>query len=637
MKKIIFFLVTFLILNSFIYLKAQWARTFGGNSYDTPYAPIQQTSDGGYIIAGVSISYGSGASDMWIIKLNSKGEVDWQKTYGGTANDTAYSIKETNDGGYIVAGETLSSGAGDYDVWILKLSQTGTIEWQKTYGESNEDYALSIEQTSDGGYITAGVTSSFGTGAENAWVLKLSAEGDIEWQKAYGGSNSDYARFITQTNDGGYIICGETFSFGDGSDDGWILKLSASGDIEWQRIYGGSAQDWFLTVQQTSDGGYIVCGGSSSFGAGSKDGWILKLLSTGEIEWQKTYGGSNDDFIWSIQQTEEGGYVAGGQTLSFGAGQEDAWALKLSSAGNIEWQWTYGENLSDTAQSIQETSDGGYILGAYTLSFGAGNYDYFILKLNSAGDINSSCPFIASSDASTSSTTVSPISSSATTVVTNAVVSDTTCVDQDTDCYIMDICEAGKYSLTIINSIGGTTNPSPGSYVRDPGEEVTIKAIAESSYDFTGWSGDAAGTTNPLTFTMDSHKTIIANFEFAKAKLCFIATAAYGSPLHSSVKTLRDFRDRYLITRKPGRMFLNLYYRYSPSIAAFIAKHRASRFVIRLSLLPLVAFSYSMLRLGPILSTIILVIILAIPISFILYRTKKKRLKSKRPSGCLRH
>jgi hypothetical protein len=577
MKKIIFFSMTFLILNSFIYLKAQWIRTFGGSGEDSIYAPVQQTSDEGYILAGSTYSFGAGASDLWVVKLNSKGEIDWQKVYGGISYDIAYSIRQTNDGGYIVAGETASFGAGNYDCWILKLSQTGTIEWQKTYGGSGEDYAFSIEQTTDGGYIAVGVTSSFGAGAEDAWVLKLDSDGNIQWQQTYGGSSKDYAWFIQQASDGGYIIGGETYSFGDASDNGWILKLSSSGDIEWERIYGGSDQDWFSTVQQTSDGGYAVCGSSSSFGAGSSDGWVLKLASNGDIEWQRTYGGSS----------------------------------------------------ADAARSVEKTSDGGYIVGATTSSFGAGDSDYFILKLFSDGDIDSSCELIGSSSASTSSTSVSPENSSATPAVTDAAVSTTGCTPQDTDATVMDICEAGKYSLTIFATGEGTTDPSPGSYVRDPGTQVTIKAIADSGYEFSEWSGDASGKTNPITITMDSNKSVTANFEVAKAKLCFIATAAYGSPLHSFVKILRNFRDTYLITSKPGRLFLNLYYKYSPSIAAFVAKHKALRFVVRVSLLPLVAFSYSMLRLGPILSTIIFVFILAIPISLIyLYRRKKKRTAS---------
>lgn len=627
MKKIIFFLIILLILNSFAYLRAQWARTFGGSDYDSLNAPIQQTSDGGYIAAGVSYSYGSGGSDIWIMKFNSKGEVEWQKTYGASGYDEAFSIKQTNDGGYVVAGQATSFGAGNYDLWVLKLSQTGTVEWQKNYEGTEVDYATWIEQTSDGGYIAACVTSSFGAGAQDAWVLKLDSAGNIEWQKTYGGSDSDYAWSIQQSSDGGYIIAGETLSFGDESDNGWILKLSSSGDVEWQRIYGGSDKDWFSSIQQTSDGDYIVCGGSSSFGAGLGDGWVLKLASNGDIEWQRTYGGTSDDSLYFIQQTEEGGYVVAGYSSSFGPRGEDTWVLKLSSGGDIEWQRIFGGSYSDVARSIEKTSDGGYIVGARSSSFGAGDSDFFIIKLDSDGNIDSSfCPLPADTSASTSSTSISPESSSAEPAVTNAVVSTTSCTVKDTEPTVMYICEAGKYSLIIFVVGEGTTDPSPGNYVRDPGTEVVITATADKGFEFKEWTGDASGNTNPLTITMDSVKTVVANFELEKAKICFIATAAYGSPLHSSVKILRDFRDTYLITSKPGRLFLNLYYKYSPSIAAFVARHKALRFVVRLSLLPLVAFSTSMLYLGPILSAIILVFILAIPISLIyLYRIKKRR------------
>ena len=619
----------FLALNSFIYLNAQWIKTFGGSSYESLYAPIQKTSDGGYIVAGSTLSFGAGSSDVLVLKLSSTGEIEWQKAYGGASNDLAYSIKQTEDGGYIVAGETYSFGAGDYDCWILKLSSTGTIEWQRTYGGSAEDYAFSVEQTSDGGYITSGLTASFGSGKSDVWVLKLSSVGDVEWERAYGGSNSDYGWSIQQTSDGGYIVSGDTYSFGDGSDNGWILKLSSSGSIEWQRIYGGSDDDWLLNVQETSDGGYIACGGSSSFGAGNNDAWILKLSSSGSIEWQHTYGGSDDDHVWLTQETEEGGCVAAGYTYSFGAGEDDAWILKLSSTGDIEWERAAGGGSYDYARSVDQTSDGGYIVGGTSSSFGAGYSDFFILKLNSEGDIDSSCEFIESSSASTSSTSVSPENSSASAVVTSATVSDTDCTSEDTELTAMNICEAGKYSLTITVSTGGLTDPLPGSYSYDSGTEVTITAIANSGYEFIEWSGDASGTTNPITITMDSNKSVAANFDIEKAKLCFMATAAYGSRSHSSVKTLRDFRDKYLITTQPGRMFVNLYYKYSPSIADFIAKHRASKFVVRVSLLPLVALSYSMLRLGPILTAVIVIFIFTIPVPLIfLYRKIKRRLSN---------
>jgi predicted secreted protein len=199
--------------------------------------------------------------------------------------------------------------------------------------------------------------------------LKLSSNGEIEWQKTYGGSWDD-VRSFQQTIDGGYIVAGWTGSFGAGGDDIWILKLSSTGDIEWQKTYGGSEYDRALSVQQTSDGGYIIAGKTDSFGAEGGDTWVLKLSSAGEIEWQKTFGGSSDDYASSIQETSDGGYIIAGKTDSFGAGGDDTWVLKLSSAGEIEWQKTYGGSSDDYASSIQETSDGGYmekVVGGFIL------------------------------------------------------------------------------------------------------------------------------------------------------------------------------------------------------------------------------------------------------------------------------
>ena len=389
-------------------LNAQWARTYGGSQNDAAES-IQQTSDGGYIVAGETVSFGAGAGDIWVLKLSSTGTIDWQHTYGRSGSDWADSIQQTSDGGYIVAGTSWSFVAGNYDIWVLRLSSTGTIDWQHTYGGSGDDHASSIQQTSDGGYIVAGSTSSFGAGDYDICLLKLSSTGTIDWQHTYGGSKLDRVISIQQTSDGGYIVAGETVSFGAGVGDIWVLKLSSTGTIDWQHTYGGSGFDWANSIQQTSDGGYIVAGISYSFRAGNEDIWVLRLSSTGTVDWQHTYGGSGFDDARSIQQTSDGGYIVAGTTSSFGAGYYNIWVLKLSSTGTIDWQHTYGGSNSDYARSIQETSDGRYIVAGSTDSFGAGEFsNFFILKLLPDGDIDPLCGFIGSSNASVLSTSVSP-------------------------------------------------------------------------------------------------------------------------------------------------------------------------------------------------------------------------------------
>jgi hypothetical protein len=233
------------------------------------------------------------------LKLDANGNVQWQKTYGGTYDDYANSIQQTSDGGYIVAGRTYSFGAGYADVWVLKLDASGNVQWQKTYGGTYDDYANSIQQTSDGGYIVAGVTKSFRAGNADVWVLKLDASGNVQWQKIYGYepgdfipySRNDSANSIQQTSDGGYIVA----SYGNfglySTVRSEVLKLDASGNVQWQKIYGYepgnfisySRNDSANSIQQTSDGGYIVAGVTKSFGAGNADVWVLKLDSNGKI------------------------------------------------------------------------------------------------------------------------------------------------------------------------------------------------------------------------------------------------------------------------------------------------------------------------------------------------------------------
>lgn len=351
---------------------------------------IQLTSDGGYIVAGKTDSFGAGGIDLWVLKLRPEGAVEWQKTYGGTSHDWSQSIQPTSDEGYIVAGGTTSFGAGEDDLWVLKLRPDGTVEWQKTYGVADYNCAHSIQQTSDGGYIVAGETMSC-NGAIDFWVLKLRPDGTVEWQKTYGGVDYDRADSIQQTNDGGYIVAGGTTSFGAGKDDLWVLKLGHDGTVEWQKSYGGANSEWGNFIQQTSDGGYIVAGETLSFGTEGVDFWVIKLKSDGTIEWENTFGGAGKDRAHSIKQTNDGGYIVAGETWA------DAWVLKLKLDGTVEWQKAYGGANYDMASSIQQTHEGGYIVSGYTASFYAGGEatpDLWVLKLRPFGSINPSCNFM---------------------------------------------------------------------------------------------------------------------------------------------------------------------------------------------------------------------------------------------------
>src|SRR3990167_602628 len=375
-----------------------WAATYGGSKSDYASA-IQQTDDGGYIVAGGTESFGAGKEDFLILKLTPDGAVEWQKTYGGADEDRAYFIQQTGDEGYIVVGKTESFGAGDEDVWVLKLRPDGSVEWQKTYGGTNRDTAFSIQQTSDRGYIVAGGAAFSSEGRNDAWVLKLRYDGTVEWQKTYGGTGSDDVISIQQTDDG-YIVAGLTKSFGDEKNAALVLKLGTDGTMEWQKAYGGISKNVALSIRQTRDGGFVAAGMTTSLGAGLMAAWVLKLGPDGTTEWQKAYGGAGTDTAVSIRQTSDDEYIVVGVTTSSGAGNEDVWVLKLRTDGTVEWQKTYGGINRDIAASIQQAADGGYIAAGQTKSFGAGDKDIWVLKLRPDGSIDPSCEFIRDTSAS---------------------------------------------------------------------------------------------------------------------------------------------------------------------------------------------------------------------------------------------
>jgi hypothetical protein len=420
---VIFFFTTIIVASAQA-PSIQWQKCLGGfNEEET--RSIQQTSDGGYIVAGHTesndgdVTGNHGGGDYWIVKLNSTGTIEWQKCLGGTNQDWARSIQQTSDGGYIVAGFTGSNDGdvtgnhGGEDYWIVKLTSTGTIQWQKCLGGSNDEDTYSIQQTIDGGYIVAGITRSNdgdvngNHGVADCWIVKLNSTGTIQWQKCLGGSSLDYAFSIQQTTDGGYIMAGSTIS-NDGdvmgnhgvNNDIWIVKLNSTGTIQWQKCLGGIGAELAYSVQQTTDGGYIVAGytgsndGDVSGNHGGGDYWIVKLNSTGTIQWQKCLGGIYDEQIFSIHQTSDGGYIVAGSTesndgdVSGNHGEGDYWIVKLTSTGTIQWQKCLGGINYEQAFSIYQTSDGGYIVAGSTESNDGdvtGNHgggDYWIVKLN---------------------------------------------------------------------------------------------------------------------------------------------------------------------------------------------------------------------------------------------------------------
>jgi hypothetical protein len=260
------------------------------------------------------------------------------------------------------------------------------LGWNKTYGGIESDYALAVVQTSDGGYALAGSTYSYGAGSSDMWLVKTAADGSHEWNKTYGGAGGDHALDLIQTVDGGYALAGSTYSYGV-RRDAWLVKADASGNHLWNKTYGGTGEDRAYALVQTADEGYALVGASDSWGTGAHDFWIVKTDSGGTHLWNKTYGGTGEDFAYVLVETTDKGYALTGTTYSFGAGNGDAWLIRTSAEGQVQWNQTYGGAGEEYASSMVQTSDGGYALAGMTGSFGAGNDDYWLVKTDETGVI----------------------------------------------------------------------------------------------------------------------------------------------------------------------------------------------------------------------------------------------------------
>ncbi len=311
-------------------------------------------------------------------------------TWGGTRDDVAYSLVQTTDGGYALAGYCDFYGTAGYDFWVEKTDADRYSEKALTYGGESPDSGRSIIQTSDGGYALAGYTESYGSGSGDFWLIKIDQYGSVEWSQTYGGPDDDGASTVIQTSDGGYALTGYTDSYGAGNHDFWLVKTDSSGNMAFNVTMGGFDDEIAYSVIQTSDNGFALAGYTGSYGAGSNDFWFVKTDQNGDPQWNQTYGGLNNETAYSLVQTTDGGYALAGYTESFGAGGSDAWLVKTDSSGNVNWNQTYnnvyGQGNSERAYSLIQTSDGGYALAGITQFFSADGNDFWLVKTNSIGE-----------------------------------------------------------------------------------------------------------------------------------------------------------------------------------------------------------------------------------------------------------
>jgi hypothetical protein len=406
-KKVYIASLLFLLLTSYNLLPTvcnayiSFERTYGGIDVEYGFSVQQTVPDGGYILTGWTASFSNPQSDpeAYLVKTDSLGDTLWMKTYGVPGVFTcsrSFSVQQTvPDGGYILVGSIVNDSciAGDDDVYMIKTDSFGNTLWTRFYGGTADDLGWSVQQTRDEGYIIAGWTESFGAGSRDVWLLKTNSLGDTLWTRAYGGFDGDAGRSVKQTSDGGYILTGWRGNLPN--RDVYLIKTDSLGDTLWTKSYGGPNGDEGFSVQQTSDGGYIISG-CMECGSPPSDVYLIKTDSLGNTQWTKTYGGAYNDRGLSVQQTSDEGFIISGwkSTSTFG-NHRDLYLIKTDPLGDSLWTRTYdynglGDN-EDVGRSVQETADGGYVIAGFT-GGNSSSTDFYFVKPDIWGpEILSAC------------------------------------------------------------------------------------------------------------------------------------------------------------------------------------------------------------------------------------------------------
>lgn len=364
--------------------QTSWQSTYGGYSTDEANS-VLVNANGEYLVVGSTGSFGAGNGDIYVLLLDTTGAKLWSTTLGGVGVEQGRKALQTADGGYVIAGITNSFGNGGYDGYVAKINDLGELVWEHSYGGSGWDFFYSISSSPDGGFIAAGQTFSSGNGGGDAWVVKLDASGNSQWERTYGGDGDDLARCIIGTTDGGYMIAGG-FSAAT-SQNAWLVKLDHAGEDVWAVQVGGDSLDYANSVIQTADGGYVAVGFTRSYSS-SPEALQFKLDSTGDEQWvQHWLQGSGEEYYDQIELAN-GRLVAVGSVDGLGSGGKDIYILFTESNGVFISGVTNGGDQGDgdeSASAIARTIDGGFVLCGYSESFGYGVRDVYVVKTDSVG------------------------------------------------------------------------------------------------------------------------------------------------------------------------------------------------------------------------------------------------------------
>jgi len=381
------FVLLVFVPTAFCQTTKMWDYAYGGSNTEEAFSVVE-TDDGGYVVAGLTRSFGAGNTDVWLFKIDSSGNMIWNHTYGGPLNDRSWDMVQTNDGGFAIGGYIFSLEHGT-DTLLIKTDSNGNMQWNKTIGGGGVDYCFSLVQTSDGGFALAGETTSWGAG-DDFWLVKTNAYGDVEWNQTYGEGGIDRAWSVIQTSDDGYVLAGQK-RWGEVGDF-YVVKTDSAGNMLWNQTYGGTLNEIAYDIVEASDGGFVVAGETTSYAALPQSNYIdcyfVKTDADGDMQWNKTGGAEYHGRAYCLIRTTDGGYALAGDWASPIDGNMDYWLIKTDENGDIEWNQKYGREHHEWAYSIIQSNDGGYVLaGIGHVAGGNPTNDIWVVKTDSNGVI----------------------------------------------------------------------------------------------------------------------------------------------------------------------------------------------------------------------------------------------------------
>lgn len=425
-----------------------WATVSGGIQHDRAQS-IQRTDDGGLIVVGSTASFGAGAGDVWLLKYDSEHTLLWSRTFGGSGIDQGWSVKQTVDGGFVIAGMTQSQGAGSADGWLIKTDAEGNMVWNRTFGTSSYDWLTTIDLTQDDGFILGGVK---GTSAQldQFWLVKTDSLGNHEWQRTFGGSDYDQCMSVIATDDGGYAMTGNTNSFSAGRSDVWVVRTNSAGDSMWARSYGGEWGEGGRTIVQTFDGGFAVAGKWREFRDGDDDFWLVRLNESGDTLWTRSYGFQYHDECNAMIQTSQGEFIlAGFRSRGWSAGSEQFWFVTVDGDGAVMQEGIAGGIGQDMANGVTIDNNGNIVLAGETYSFGSGLDDVWLVGFGNGDWLNLTAPAGGENWNSLTTQTITWTSADYTGAVTIRLNRNFPDGDWETIPELLNIPDTGSASFTV--------------------------------------------------------------------------------------------------------------------------------------------------------------------------------------------